>query len=1623
MKSRNSKKAFGVDILLVLVAAVTLIMIAPKSLIAKSLYVIADKKGASEDMTLPVHAYDIGFDGTLTFQAQYNIPHRMLGAVGMAIDTDYGYIFITYEASNEIQLIDAKKMTDAGTTLAPDATDLAGIVYDHQKSLLYCVDRGKSSLYVYNWQPQITTLNHVPGSPFSLRNASAYGIALDEIDDLLYVANASSTITVYRTSDWSLVNTITLSRIAISIAMDVKNGFVYTGGGYADNMFLTQYHLSSGTEAEVQVDTDAGVMGLGVDTNTGLVYISTGRNNQPGGDNLLVYDKALNQIDIVTAIGNPTGLAIPGKDIGYNPLNLRKQVLRGAIEGSSDDEIKTVSPGDTYTYGIYFDNNNYYAVTDVTIIDILPDDVTFVWADEDGVNGYYVFDEQTKKHTYFWSYEELPPRSSKLLELTVQVNSDIDASTIITNSVTIGTNETPPTTTSVNVVTTSNTLNLKKGILGFPEGQLAQVSANDIITYTIDLDNKDNDFEVTNVSIVDELPRDVTFIKADNINANGNYDDTAHTYTWIFDSLEPGAVIHLELEVSVNPSLALSTIITNSVTINSNETPPSTTSIDAIVAYKPLNITKRAVDGSGNEIVWIQPGQSFIYQICFDNNNNESEVTDVFFRDILPSEVTFASAQVDNRNFTGHYDLQKHSFGGALKSLEPGLATCLEIIVEVNQDTPPGTTITNSAIIVSNETPQVMANISVITSEIPTGETWDYVSEIYIEQIWDYGDPTDDNDVTYEFYLKILSFDETAMNMDSDVFGIEFLTPAGNTFQIPKLSGRLSNSIWTSYKYDRESERRYAVWEYKARFADLTDLQAYGDGEYSIILYQTEGNQIQTTAWFGIPNTKQAIPQPTQEPVLTFPSQRQTVKSPVTFSWEYCIDPNVEDIYIDVDELGTIWLGDKWEDFDKIDSSWGPVYLPDGFWEAEMVFSPRSQWDYNNDGIWISASKYIRSRYRFTIEDSPWTMYEVWGGDKWIDWAEGDYGKIANLEANGYVNLGKSNGQTKTFSGQYQFYLIATVGEFLLDSIQGSDRSYFSSYESSAKWESSNISNDGNILGPPDGQCAIVGVSNPWNDYSGYFVFSNPGNWEGLTVITSDLNMNLSMDAMGTVDEIRNIDPNDTITYRICFDSNDFSQNVSDVSVVDILPYQVSFVSADSNDVSGTYDPATHTYKWLYPTLAPESAIEKQLTVQVSPDIAPGTTITNSVTINSNETPPLTVSVDATTSYMALDITNKAVDSSGSEIVWIEPGQRFIYRICFDNNNDSEVTNVLLSDILPSDVTFISAQVDNENFTGFYDLQQHFFTGVLKSLVPGLAICLEIIVEVNQETALGTIISNSMIINSNETPSSTASIDTIVAYKSLNITKKAVDSSGNEIVWIQPGQRFIYQICFDNNNNESEVTDVLLSDTLPSEVNFVDVQNDNDNFISYYDPNEHSVTGSLRYLEPGLAICLEITVEVNHNTLPGTIINNSVTIKCKETPPLMTNVDVEVNEPIIEIPPPIKADLSITPDVLRRNGTRQYITAIVQFPGGIKKSDIDRDDRPDLYYLDRNTEKFIEKGSRPDISGTENRPKISISFDRSKLMDALYGYGEFKLRIKGKLKSRGTYYCDDIITVTRFAGD
>jgi len=714
MKDRNRNNALNSNVVLALLAGAILMSAITKTATAKSLYVIADIKGSSEDPQQPVQAYDIGVDGTLTFQAQLNVPHRVLGAVGMAIDADSGFVFVTYEAGNVIQLLEATTLRDAGTIGAPDALDLAGIVYNHKTKRLYCVDRTSSRLYRYDWDPVAKLLTHAEGSPHTLRNAHAFGIALDEIDDLLYVGNNNKEVTVYSTSDWRLVNTITLSRVAISIALDVKNGFVYTGAGFAGNKYLTQYDLVTGKEAEVQVEPDAGVMGLGVDPDTGLVYMSTGKNNEPGGDNLLVYDSTLNQIQLIAAIGNPTGLAIPGKDIGYNPLNLRKSLIRGAVQDTPPGGIDAVAAGRNITYGIYFDNlSNNSLVTGVSIVDTLPDEVEYVPTGDDKTGGQY----DSKTHTYTWSYSQYPPGSTTNLELTVRVKRGIEFGSIITNSVTINSNETPPTTTSLDTVVAESGLNLTKTILDAPKGKLAAVDVNEVITYIICFDNdKENGFTATDVVIDDYLPDEVSFLSADGGGkAEGKYDPKTRTYSWSHVDMPPGDASCLGLVVQVNPTVKAGTIFTNSAVIDSNETSPSMASVDAIVSYSPLNLSK-SIDGTpaGARAQVIQ-GTETKYRVSFDNSRNSEAVTNVVVSDTLPKEVEFVKAEAKDDTGIGGYDPATRTYTRTYASVGPKDKRSIDLTVRVNKDVAAGTIITNTVTVDSDQTEEQTASVEAIT--------------------------------------------------------------------------------------------------------------------------------------------------------------------------------------------------------------------------------------------------------------------------------------------------------------------------------------------------------------------------------------------------------------------------------------------------------------------------------------------------------------------------------------------------------------------------------------------------------------------------------------------------------------------------------------------------------------------------------------------------------------------------------------------------------------------------------------------------------------------------------------------------------------------------------------------
>ena len=98
---------------------------------AKSLYLLSDIRANPT----PLQAYDIALNGTLSYQAEYSFPRYNNGARNIALDSDSGYLFLTYVTFNRIVIINSKTMETVPEMVYPTGSysGLEGIAYNHQK--------------------------------------------------------------------------------------------------------------------------------------------------------------------------------------------------------------------------------------------------------------------------------------------------------------------------------------------------------------------------------------------------------------------------------------------------------------------------------------------------------------------------------------------------------------------------------------------------------------------------------------------------------------------------------------------------------------------------------------------------------------------------------------------------------------------------------------------------------------------------------------------------------------------------------------------------------------------------------------------------------------------------------------------------------------------------------------------------------------------------------------------------------------------------------------------------------------------------------------------------------------------------------------------------------------------------------------------------------------------------------------------------------------------------------------------------------------------------------------------------------------------------------------------------
>ena len=409
MKSKffNGKSAKSLILELTMV-----ILLLPYSLLmGGSVYVIADLNQSP----CPINSYDIQ-GNSLVFQTQQTVPDIAGGAVGLAIDTISKTLFVTYEFSSTINLMDAQFMTHIGSTTAPGASDLAGTVYDHDNQRLYAIDRNTNHLYVYSWNAATTTLTLIGGSYTSIPGTSdGYGLALDALNDILYVGNHSGgNVSYYNTSNLNVLGgSISTSHTPTGVAIDVPNQIVYScSGGPYGGQTISKVVLSTMTETTTNYGSTT--LGVAVNQISGYLYV-TFYGGGTYGDNIVVVDPSTMAVTWNSGdIGNPTAVVV-SEGVGYNPLDLNKVDNLGG---------NCVQSGSNITYTLSFTNMNQTGVTGVTLTDQLPTNVSFVSCTGGGnhVGG-----------VVSWTIGNLAPGAGGSFDLVVTVNEPPNG-TVVNNS-------------------------------------------------------------------------------------------------------------------------------------------------------------------------------------------------------------------------------------------------------------------------------------------------------------------------------------------------------------------------------------------------------------------------------------------------------------------------------------------------------------------------------------------------------------------------------------------------------------------------------------------------------------------------------------------------------------------------------------------------------------------------------------------------------------------------------------------------------------------------------------------------------------------------------------------------------------------------------------------------------------------------------------------------------------------------------------------------------------------------------------------------------------------------------------------------------------------------------------
>ena len=254
---------------------------------------------------------------------------------------------------------------------------------------------------------------------------------------------------------------------------------------------------------------------------------------------------------------------------------------------SKTDNRTTVTATEVLNYQISVTNTSTVDDNNVRVVDTLPANVTFVGASDGGI-----FDGTQVT----WNGLSIDAGDTKVLMMTVSVNTGTQNGTILTNNAFVVNG---PTAIDQTTVVETITFDISKD-----DGR-TNANAGETLIYTIPVTNTSAS-DATNVTVTDTLPPEVAFISADNSGTHSN-----GTVTWSGLSIDAGQTVNLMVTVVINAATPGGTVLTNTAQVLGGPTAIDTTVVNG-GQLGCIEIIKETFDTSGQPIT---PVAQFMFSL------------------------------------------------------------------------------------------------------------------------------------------------------------------------------------------------------------------------------------------------------------------------------------------------------------------------------------------------------------------------------------------------------------------------------------------------------------------------------------------------------------------------------------------------------------------------------------------------------------------------------------------------------------------------------------------------------------------------------------------------------------------------------------------------------------------------------------------------------------------------------------------------------------------------------------------------------------------------------------------------------------------------------------------------